>query len=197
MNAITRLSVLACLALPVSADLTDDKSLYDLAPDDAAFVRVINTTTLSVTATVGDKTFEANGGCHVTQVDWVNPGVTLSDDQSTQPGRLHTLIISNEGDRWHTAQTTTDPLKAQLALLNLTKDSEVSLVTTQGSRPVFSRVLPGERKTRAVNPISVSLTATDEQNAVELATINLRRGQVAENIICAIDGTMHSTLSIY
>ena len=170
-------------ALPAHAELTDDRSLYELAPKGSAYVRVVNTTSMSVTYDLADRTLIAEADCGVSPVTWIAPGKELEGNFTTEPGHLYTLTLSGDDRSWSVRKTETDSLRATLSLVNLS-EAPVSLLTTEGARVVFPDVAPGSDVQRDLNPLTASLSIKLNSQVIPMTPVSLRRGQVTETFVC-------------
>jgi len=168
-----------------NSDLKDDESLYDLAPTDAAYVRLVNVTSAPIKLNVGDQTLTANEFCSTSGIIWVKPETEISGVFSTittVTGELYTVVISDSSSVM-SERMSHDPFKANLGTYNLTNEV-ISLVTTTGHRPVFSDLSAGMVATRPLNPITVALTTLVADMTASLGQISLKRGKKTDTFIC-------------
>lgn len=177
----------------VNADLEDTRALYDLAPEDAAYIRLVNGTQSPVALTVGEHRLSAETFCSASAVEWVPPGTELGANHSTQleSGALYTLVILQGGDKVIRQPAKPDPFKATISSHNLSTGHSISLVTTKGSRPVFGEVAPGAMAERSVNPVTIALSILAGELEIPLEAVSLERGQVTDTFFCE-DDDQHS-----
>ncbi len=196
--AIASATLLPLLPLSTSAELADSKSLYDLAPEGAAFVRIVNVTDTTFSAEIDGKAVNAAATCGISEVVWVNEATALPmTDITVEADTLYTMVLSESGTTVEQRKAATDPYKAEFATFNLTTDATVDVVTTQGLRPVFKSVAPGASQSRPLNPITIGLSLMNESMQVDMQEVSLDRGAVTEAFICGNEDELTFALSSY
>lgn len=164
--------------LPLCASLAQAQ-LYDPAPPaNSAFVRVLNATS----ATLGGKTVAAEKGAAspyvvIPQGDFAAKVGTISNKLTVEAGNFYSVVTIGGKLTLLTDQLSENRAKALLTIYNLTKASSVDLKTADGKTAVVSGVKSGESGTRAVNGLTVDLSAFDGTKALgTLKGVKLERG---------------------
>lgn len=155
------------------------EGLYDPAPPaNSAFVRVLN----APTATLGTKVVIAQKGAAspyvvIPQGDFTAKLGTVSGKLKVDAGNFYSVVVNNGKLMLLTDQSADNRAKAVLTIYNLTKTSSVDLKTADGKTTVVSAIKSGESGSRAVNGITVDLSAFDGAKAVgTLKGVKLERG---------------------
>ena len=170
-------------AVPLSAQ---EEGLYgSKAPEDASFVRILNSSASSLPPVpVGAVRFAELGPLEVTPYRVLSPGVLIirardgQTDIAAGAGNYYTVVVSDTGPRVVQDRRHDDPLRAQLILYNLTGISPVDLKTADGSTEVITGVSSGESASIAVNPVRTRLVLfSGENNIADVGTVDLESGQ--------------------
>ncbi len=152
--------------------------LYDPAPPaNSAFVRVIN----APAATLGGKAVTAQPGAAspyvvVPQGDFAARVGTLSSTLKAEAGKFYTVITTGGKLALLLDQAADNRAKALLTVYNLSKSS-IDLKTADGKTAVVAAVKPGASGSRAVNGITVDLSAFVGDKALgTVKAVKLERG---------------------
>ncbi len=187
--------------VPVTLTTTLLASAQDLAglyapapPPDSAFVRVINSTTTPLSATLGGKAAAAPKAGISTYV--VVPQGTVatkvgaaSSSLTVVAGKFYSAVWNGKTFKLLTDANADDRAKALITVYNLSSAPALDLKTADGKLSVISSVKPGESGNRAVNGITVDLAVFSGGKA--LATFKgaaLERGN-AYAIVLTKDGS--------
>ncbi|WP_084147846.1 alginate O-acetyltransferase AlgF [Deinococcus frigens] len=170
---------LLVLALLLSSGATAQEGLYDPAPPpNSAFVRVLDVPA----ATLGGKAVAAEKGAAspyvvIAQGDFAVKAGTVSGRLKVEAGNFYSVVTSGGKLVLLTDQAAENRAKALLTIYNLSKASRVDLKTADGKTAVVSGVRSGESGSRAVNGVTVDLSAFDGSKALgTLRGIRLERG---------------------
>jgi len=184
----------------------DEAALYDKAPSDAAFVRLINTQDRALQLSLGGKRLSVSGFCRASDYVYLKAGNYRLADELTQgwrgrleAGRVYSLVTSNTGVRLLSESLFVDPSRAQLSVYNLAQAGALDIKTSPGARQVFSKLSAGARQSRSVNPIKVSLSvfshgAGEGQTSMKLADagmIILQAGSTSSLLVCSRASDAH------
>lgn len=167
------------LALLFSSGALAQEGLYDPAPPaNSAFVRVLN----APAATLGGKAVTAEKGAAspyviIPQGEFAAKLGTVSGKLKVGAGNFYSVVASGSKLVLLTDQAAENRAKALLTIYNLSKASSVDLKTIDGKTAVVSGVKTGKSGTRAVNGITVDLSAFDGTKALgTLKGVKLERG---------------------
>ena len=167
------------LALTLASTALAQEGLYDAAPPaNSAFVRVLN----APTAILADKYVTASKGAAspyvvIPQGDFTAKVGNISSKLKVEAGNFYSLISSGTTLVLLADQAATNKAKALLTIYNLSKSNSVDLKTADGKTSVVSGVKAGSSGSRAVNGITVDLTAFDGIKALgTVKGLKLERG---------------------
>nr|WP_184134117.1 alginate O-acetyltransferase AlgF [Deinococcus humi] len=155
------------------------ENLYDPAPPaNSAFVRVLN----APTATLGGKAVTAEKGAAspyvvIPQGEFAAKLGTITSKLKVEAGNFYSVVANGNKLVLLTDQAAENRAKALLTIYNLSKTASVDLKTADGKTAVVSSVKSGESGSRAVNGITVDLSAFDGTKALgTLKGVKLERG---------------------
>lgn len=173
MKKYVFLSFLTLLPLASAQD-----GLYDPAPPaNSAFVRVLN----APSGTLGGKAVSAEKGAAsayviIPQGDFEAKVGTVSGKLKVEAGNFYSVVVSGGKLVLLKDQAAENRAKALLTVYNLTKNS-LDLKTADGKTTVLKDVKAGESGSRAVNGITVDLSAFAGSKAVgTVKGVKLERG---------------------
>jgi len=201
---VTSLSAsISLLSINVSA--ADEAVLYDLAPADAAFVRIINADTDSaISASVSDKTVTSAGYCQASSYEYVSAGAyELTIDEKTWAGDLkqaktYTFVISKTTLSVIEDDIFINPKKGQFAAYNLTDKHAISVKTKDGKKSIFKEVTENQHVSREVNPIKIGLSIYEaETMLLEADTAKFQRGKSNNLFVCGKENNYVTTWAMY
>ncbi len=181
----------------------DEAALYDKAPKDAVFVRLLNTQKRALHLSLGGKPLKASGFCRGSDYIYLKAGAyQLASDQpqqqsldwkgSLEMGRVYSLVASDNGVSLLSEPRFDDPRRAQLSVYNLTDAGALDIQTNPGARPVFVSIDAGTRQSRSVNPIKVSLNVLHHGEPKSRAAVKL-----ADAGMTILQAGAPSSLSVY
>lgn len=185
-----------------TAAVAQEEQLYDPAPPPgAAFVRVINLTgnTDPAEVMIGDSFAGTVGALEASPyhvVEERETPIALGDAEAVaeiEPGRFFSVVARPNGDGIEitTLEDTpnTDQTKSQLALYNLTEETNVDLVTSDGKVVVFDDVAPGSATYRNVNAITIGLSVkVNDEVVATFDNVQLERGTAFGFLVGGTDG---------
>jgi len=158
----------------------DEAALYDKAPSDAAFVRLLNTQDRALQLSLGGKRLSVSGFCRASDYVYLKAGLYRLEDELTQgwrgrleAGKVYSLVTSNTGVRLLSESLFVDPRRAQLSVYNLAQAGALDIKTSQEAQQVFSKLSAGASQSRSVNPIKVSLSVFSHGGDVGLTSMKL------------------------
>ncbi|GGO32754.1 alginate O-acetyltransferase AlgF [Deinococcus humi] len=166
-------------ALLLGSIASAQENLYDPAPPaNSAFVRVLN----APTATLGGKAVTAEKGAAspyvvIPQGEFAAKLGTITSKLKVEAGNFYSVVANGNKLVLLTDQAAENRAKALLTIYNLSKTASVDLKTADGKTAVVSSVKSGESGSRAVNGITVDLSAFDGTKALgTLKGVKLERG---------------------
>jgi len=162
---MTRVHILGLLLAVNAAGAQDTQGLYAPAPPaNSAFIRVINSSSASLNATVGGKAASApKAGISTYMV--VAQGTVVAKSGNTSvilpvsAGKFYSAVWNGKTFKLLSDMSADDRAKALLTVYNLSTAASLDLKTADGKLSVVSSVKPGESGNRAVNGITVDLAA--------------------------------------
>lgn len=140
-----------------------DEGLYaPKAPENAAFIRILNVSDAEVTAKAGSKDYgtvaplTASSYYFFTKDSAEITAAGKAATQSLDAGQYYTAII---GDDLKIIEDTanTNPAKATLAFYNHS-DAVITVKAKENTAAIFNDVAAGDNAARAINPVKVDLT---------------------------------------
>lgn len=189
----TKITFLASACLLASqAYAADEAALYDLAPENSAFVRIINNASdNSIKITIAEKSLSAKGYCQVSDYQYVAAGeyaVNIEDmnwSGQLNANKTYTFILNNNHINVIENDVFNNPKKGQFAAYNLTDKETLSVKTQDGKKTVFPEVANEKHVSREVNPIKIGLAVYDADNKlVEAGTARFQRGKSNNLFVC-------------
>lgn len=168
---------------PISAQ---DEGLYSSkAPEDKAFIRVINTSDGSAdTLPVGAVMFRGISPGEVTPYRPLSPGIAIvrmgerEAELIAKKKSFYTIILTSGSlfiidDKRHE-----DSVDAQLVLYNLTEMEQISLRTADGSTEIIPHVDKNSAASVNVNPVDVGMAVfSGKEKVADLGKKSLESGQ--------------------
>lgn len=152
-----------------------DEGLYaPKAPENAAFIRVLNVGSETVTAKAGDKDYGAVAPLSASSYYFFtkdNADITVGDKtakQSLKAGAYYTAIIGNDLKVIEDTAST-NPAKAILAFYNHSNNI-VSVKAKENTASIFNEVAAGDMTAREINPVKVDLTLNITGNDTPMPT---------------------------
>ncbi len=155
------------------------------APEDAAFVRIINSgTDILPPVPVGAVRFARLAPLDVSPYRVLSPGVLIirardgQVDIAAGAGKYYTVAVSAAGPEVFQDRRHDDPLRAQLILYNLTGISPIDLKTADGGTEVITEVPSGKSASTAVNPVRTRLAVFSNTGKMgTVGSIDMEAGQ--------------------
>lgn len=195
LRFISIAGVIGCTA-PWAGAFADDgaineKALYDLAPKDAAFVRVINLTHSPLDLSLDKKMLTTSGYCQasdyvfVTQGDYAKTLAGVTWQGRLEPGSAYSLVVSVDEVRLLEDETLDSPRRGLLSVYNFSKKDSLSVKTSVGGQTVFAEIDAGASASRSVNPLRASLSVFEkDQKLTDADPVIFERGVVTSLLVC-------------
>lgn len=185
MNTRQGTLLIVVLLLFLATTTLSAQDLYGSSADDsAAFVRLLNATSLPAVegARLGSTRFDAVEAFSPYRA--VRAGIYIASARGrtvevvAQQGEFRTIVIGNDALTVFRDPRHEDPARAQLILYGAGASETVSLVTADGAVAVIEDVAPQQYAEVVVNAVEVSLAVvTSEEILATLEPIGLARGQ--------------------
>lgn len=175
----------AAFIFSASAARAGDEGLYpDAPPPGSAFVRFVNTgASASIPITVASKSYGAAPRGSVTRYIPTPHGSTqldfgsASSEESLAEGKHYCAMLAEGKLTLLEEPVGSNPLKAQIILINASGMKDVSLKTNDGVRSVVDAIGPRALGARAVNAVKVSFAVyAGDKKINDLEARNLERG---------------------
>ncbi len=191
--------------LSTNVTAADEAALYDLAPADAAFIRIINIDTDSaITASVSDKSVTSEGYCQASNYEYISAGTyELTIDEKNWKGdfkeaKTYTFVISKTALSVIEDDLFKNPKKGQFAAYNLTDKQTISVKTKDGKKSIFKEVTENQHVSREVNPIKIGLSIYEaEIMLLEADTAKFQRGKSKNLFVCGKENNYVTTWAMY
>lgn len=190
---LTKMTILFSAGLLVSQSYAaDEAALYELAPADSAYVRIINNhSDEAISTVVSEKTLKSDGYCKASDYEFVTSGdYALSLDNKTwsgqlKPNKTYTFIVNKKGIDVIEDNIFNNPKKGQFAAYNLTDKTEIAVKTKDGKKNVFPKVSHKEHVSREVNPIKIGLAIYEaDKKILDADTARFQRGKSNNLFVC-------------
>ncbi len=190
---ITTTSLLACASvLAVQSHAADEAALYDLAPKNSAFVRLIsNVSDKSISMKVEDKLLLSENYCQASNYEYVNAGdyqINIEDmnwSGTLNANKTYTFVMNDNHINVIENDIFKNPKKGQFSTYNLTDKETLSVKTQDGKKTVFPEVNNEQHVSREVNPIKIGLAVFDaDSKLVEAGTAHFQRGKSNNLFVC-------------
>ena len=201
---------LSWISLP---GFTDEAALYDLAPADSAFLRIINLQLDQSVAGHGDaiagknalilyienKRLSTEGYCSASEFIYLPAGTTEQEINaipwkgSLQANKAYSLLISDKSVTLLEDYRAEDSRRGMLVVYNFSDYPRVSLQTAQSARSVLAHIPAGASAARVINPLKSAFEVIDSSNseAVSLALTEamiFQPGILSSLFICSDQG---------
>ncbi|MFP4549626.1 MAG: alginate O-acetyltransferase AlgF [Spirochaetales bacterium] len=179
--------VCAVFALLLATSLSAQEGLYGSgAPDDAAFVRVVNAADGQgeISTSIGEAEFGPLSFAEVSAYRPVATGlfaVRVGDQEVelvAQNGIYYTIAVTSSGAMIFEDPEHTDPAESQVFLYNLLADSPARLYAADRGAEVIGAVEPGSSSQVSINPVAVELVVgSSGEDIANVGDPSLERGQ--------------------
>lgn len=188
----TKTSLLACASLlAMQSQAADEAALYDLAPENSAFVRLISNVNKPVSTQIGDKLLLSNEYCQASDYEYVTAGeyaVSIEDmDWSGElsADKTYTFVLNKNHISVIEDNVYSNPKKGQFSAYNLTDKGTLSIKTKDGKKTVFPEVSSEQHVSREVNPVKIGFAVYDsDKKLVEAGTTRFQRGKSNNLFVC-------------
>ena len=186
-------SLVITLLMPaVQIQAANEAALYDLAPPDSSFIRVVNTDRSSVTKLkVGEKVLSNDTYCKPNDVSYLQQGnheLVVNGkrlEAELKAKHLYTVINSDKGVEIIEEAVFTDKLKGQLGVYNLTELDALTITTGKKDQTVFNDIGQSAYKMRKINPVRINLSVrAEDQLLVQSDFQLLQRGKTNNLFVC-------------
>mgnify|MGYP006295553451 CR=1 FL=1 len=155
------------------------------APEDKAFIRVINTSGNSISnLAIGALIFKGLSPEELTAYRPLSPGIYIirtggqQTDLTCSANEYYTIQLSSSGPKIFSDVRQEDYLRSQLVLYNLSELQTVSLKTRDGNTTVINSVGAGASSQITVNPIDAELSLFSKGEKVsDMKMVDLESGQ--------------------
>lgn len=193
ISYITVTSLSASISL-LSANVSaaDEAALYELAPADSAYVRLINNASdKSIRTEIQEKVLLSDAYCKASAYEFVEAGdyaITVDDKNwsgQLKPNNTYTFVLNHDAIHVIEDAVFKNPKKGQFATYNLTDKETISVKTKDGKKSVFPKVSGNTHEAREVNPIKIGLAVYDAGNKLlEAGTARFQRGKSNNLFVC-------------
>lgn len=178
----------------------DERGLYDLAPENSAFVRLINLTAQTQKVHSNEVDLSVIGHCAASSYQPIQAGsyVFQSDGEALtsaiDANLAYSVVVDYSGMRLIVDKMVESPRKSLVAVYNFTSRSGLSVKTANGQHSVFSQLSSGDYAFREINPVKVSFSIfSEDKNLSDVKAIVFERGVVSSLLLCERDGAIATT----
>ncbi len=196
------ISVIGISVIGISVNsLANEAALYDLAPKDSAFLRVIDLrneqrSPEKLIVRVKGKRLSTESYCSSSAFIYL-PSGTYGDKingllwkGTLKPNQAYSLVVDNSSVRLIDDYLVADSRRALLAVHNYSYLSQVGLQTAKSAHPVFVNIPRGETSARVINPLKSAFVVVENRGAeavkmVATQAIIFQPGVLSSLFICA------------
>lgn len=197
------LAVIVIAAMMPMAEISaevDERALYELAPENSAFVRLINLTDQVQSIRLDESGLSVSGHCSASRYQPINAGnYTFQSDSHAltstfDSNRAYSVVVDSAGLMLITDKMVQSRRKSLVSVYNFTSLSGLSVKTTNGQHSVFSQLSSGAYVFREINPVKVSLSIFSESEKLsDVDATVFERGVVSSLLLCDRDGSIATT----
>ncbi len=189
---------LTCVSGSLLAD-SQDSALYDLAPEGAAFVRVINLRQSASEVALADQSLKIDEYCSASRYHYFSAGDYQVLSRSLQlSARLdshsaYSIVIEDDQISLINDAYVQDRKLSLVSAYNFSQSKSLALKTADGKHTVFSDLNPLEQKSRTINPVKAQFSLfLDNLSVLEVKPIIFERGVASSLLICGDDEPVKS-----
>ncbi|MGH1374050.1 MAG: alginate O-acetyltransferase AlgF [Cellvibrionaceae bacterium] len=204
VRALTCVLASAVSGLTVSAIASevDERALYELAPENSAFVRLINLTDQKQSLRLNEIELSVDGYCSASSYKPIGAGAypasLVGGGQQTASvvaeNLAYSFVVDQAGVTVFVDKVIESPRKSLLSIYNFTSSDDLSLKTSDGKFSVFSALNRGDYAYREINPIKVSFSVFSlEEKLMDVETTIFERGVVSSLLLCDDSDSLAST----
>lgn len=194
----------ACL-MAMNTNAADEAALYDNAPADSAFVRLINNDgDKAVSAKVGEKLLVSKAYCQASDYEYVTAGnyELMIDDKDwaghLQANKSYTFVVNETQLAVIEEDVFNNPKKGQFSTYNLTDKDSIAVKTKDGKKAVFPEVPGNAYVSREVNPIKIGLSVYEaDKPLADIAATRFQRGQSNNLFVCGSQNTYQTSWALH
>jgi len=192
--AVTALAPMVAISSEV-----DERALYDLAPENSSFVRLINLTASPQRIRLDNVTLSVPSYCSASGYKPIHAGdypLRLGTKElmtSMDSNLAYSLVVDKSGVTLVADTMVKSPRKSLVSVYNFTSVSELSVKTADGKHSVFSNLASGDSASREINPVKVNFavfSAVEKLSDVD-ATI-FERGVASTLLLCGDEDSIRT-----
>ena len=192
------------LAFFTLSSLADEAALYDLAPEDSAFLRIIdlrkttadNLSPDRLTLRIKDKRLSTAAYCSASTFIYLPAGAYQKEINGLpwkgvlEPNKAYSLVVDDRSVRLLVGYRADNARRAVLAVYNFSNYAQLGLQTAGSARPVFTSIPQGESSARAINPLKSAFAVVDQvdsdnKNLAVTDAMIFQPGVLSSLFICA------------
>ena len=157
------------------ASLVNEAALYDLAPPDAAFLRVINLqkntassgSNQNLTLLIEGKNLSTAGYCSASKFVYLPAGEYNEQVSGSRwraslgAGKAYSLLVGDDSVTLVEDYRAKDSRRGMLVVYNFSSYSSLNLQTAQSARSVLSNIAQEKSGARAINPLKSAFSVVD------------------------------------
>lgn len=176
--------ILSCLSF---SSFANEAALYDLAPPDSAFLRIINlqknTTTEEIALHIGNKRLSTGAYCSASEFIYL-PAGDYSQQMNgllwkgiLQPGKAYSLLVGDKTVTLLKDYRAEDSRRGMLVVYNFSNRSKLSLTTAKSARPVLTHIRQNASAARGINPLKSAFSVVDSGD-IEAVSLALTKAMI-------------------
>ncbi len=192
-------AVVALVPMVATSSEVDERALYDLAPENSSFVRLINLTESPQRIRLDKVTLSVPSYCSASGYKPINAGkypLQLGKNElmtSMHSNLAYSLVVDKSGVTLVADTMVKSPRKSLVSVYNFTSVSDLFVKTADGKHSVFSSLASGDRASREINPVKVNFAVFSE--AEKLSDVDatiFERGVVSTLLLCGDKDSMQA-----
>lgn len=186
-------TMISTLALN-SSIYAGESELYDLAPENSAFIRIINAEEHTPDVTIGNTLLPAAKTCSAGNYIYLPGGqhtltaLGKSWQYTLQSNIAYSLIITKGQHTLMAREIFSDKRRALLEVYNLTPEKDISIKTTLNKKPVFNNVSTLSHDARPINPLRIELSGYNRDiKLFDAKPVIFQSGRSSSLFICQLN----------
>lgn len=190
---------MSLVALQLAAGEVDERELYDLAPENSSFVRLINLSNQPQKFQLNRAVLSVGGYCSASSYQYITAGdhnlkVESGSSKNTTDRELvvsvassqaYSVVVDNVGVRLVADRVVRNPRKSLVSVYNFSSLSDLSVKTSDGKHTVFYKIDKDSQLSREINPVKVDFSIfSKNESLTNVATEIFERGVASTLLLC-------------
>lgn len=171
----------------------NEADLYDLAPENSAFIRIISKGIVSPHINISGKPLPIAKGCDAGNYIYLPGGNHTFNSQgknwnyTLKANTVYSLVMESGKPTYMERDLFSEKQRGLLEVFNLTAHKELAIKTTLKEHPVFSKVPPQSNQDRPINPLKIGLSGySNNKKLFDADPVIFQGGKSSSLFICMI-----------